>query len=128
MVHQRYHELTDALMPLDGMGREVADSALSIMIGGFTRHLTGANAEGTVEVLLHKLRCFPAWAIVEACDRITEGRHGLNPPFNPNFGPSDAQIFTVIESVVTPYRKALDGAEALLEAPIEAPARSTAEG
>ena len=56
------------------------------MIGGFTRHVSGANGEGTAEGLLHKLRYFLAWTIVEACDRINDGRHGLNPPFNPNFG------------------------------------------
>jgi len=29
------------------------------MIGGFTRHVSGANGEGTAEGLLHKLRYFP---------------------------------------------------------------------
>jgi hypothetical protein len=52
---------------------------------------------------------------VEACDRINEGWHGLNSPFNPNFGPSDLQIFEVAEGVVAPHWKALDAAEALLE-------------
>lgn len=118
----RATELTMGLHPFTHDERKGIDFALSRMLGGFQRHLDVAPI---VDVLLDLLREFPAWAILDGCTKIASDQHGLNPPFNPNFGPSDNQIFQVIAGVVAPYRLKLKQAQDLLSAPVERPAQET---
>ncbi len=122
IVAHRAMELTGALRPFMQDQRNAVDVALSRMIGGFQRHL---EVGSIVEVLLDVLREFPAWAIVEGCLRLTKDQHSLNPPFNPNFGPSDNQIYQVVAAVALPYQRRLAQAEALLSAPVEKPAEDS---
>lgn len=92
------------------------------MLAGFQRHL---DVDPFVEVLLHLLREFPAWAIIDGCTKITRDQHDLNPPFNPNFGPTDNQIYQVVAGIVAPYRQKLTRIQNLLSAPVEEEAENT---
>lgn len=112
----RATELTQGLRPFTSDEREAVDFALSRMLGGFQRHL---DVNPFVDALLDLLREFPAWAIIDGCTKITQDQHSLTPPFNPNFGPSDNQVYQVVAGVVVPYRIKLTQAQALLSAPVE---------
>jgi hypothetical protein len=115
IVQLRANELAFALRPLSDRERERADAALSAMLGGFrSMRQFGENVEATVQVLLHALREFPAWAIVEACDRIRRRQVELDPRFAPN----DPQIYEIVAAIVAPYRRTLHNAQTLLTAPI----------
>lgn len=119
----RANEFSRGLLPFTADEREGVDFALSGMIGGFQRHLDMAPI---VDVLLVVLREFPAWAILEGCTKITRDQHGLNPPFNPNFGPTDNQVYQVVAGIVAPYRQKLAKVQSLLVAPVEQATGETA--
>lgn len=112
----RAREFKLGLLPFTADQRNAVDSALSRMLGGFNRHL---DVGSFVEVMLDLLREFPAWAILDGCTKITHDQHGLNPPFNPNFGPTDNQVCQVVAGVVAPYRQKLARVQNLLSAPVE---------
>jgi hypothetical protein len=116
ICENRANEFSRGLLPFTADEREGVDYALSTMIGGFQRHL---EMGPIVDVLLDVLREFPAWAILDGCTKITSDQHGLNPPFNPNFGPTDNQVYQVIAGIVAPYRQKLTKIQNLLSAPVE---------
>lgn len=117
VVHRR-DELTAGLRPLSEDDRDAADAALSAMLGGYFRgRQQGGGGEGTVLILLHKLRKFPAWAIVAACERINSNEADLDR----DWCPKDTQIHAVVAGVVRPYQETLLAAEALLAAPVAPP-------
>lgn len=114
----RSRALTSGLRPLVPCEHNIVRSALHGMFGGFrSMRQTDDNAEMAVEVLLHVLREFPAWAIEEASIRIATNQTDLSDVWPPN----DAQIYAVVSGIVAPYRKALVTVNGILAAPIEPP-------
>lgn len=103
----------------------IASAKLSAMLGGFRPFRErGEGLKHLVRILLHVLKEFPAWAIVEACDRITNLKV---PDINLDWPPSDTRIFAIVRDVVAPYREQLVKTMALLEAPIETPRETVSQ-
>lgn len=121
-LEARAAELSAGLRAFEREEREVVRSTLHAMLGGFrSLRESGEDAETAVEILLAVLREFPTWAIEEACMRIAQHKADADPPLDPRWAPSDAQIYQIVADLVQPHRQTLQRVQALLSAPVEIP-------
>lgn len=97
------------------------EAAIYGMFGGFrAMRLRGEDAHATLEVVTSILAEFPAWAIIKACLKIAKT--------NLNWALNDGQIYAEVKEIVRLYKLHRDQAQALLDAPVEAPPKPTTIG
>jgi hypothetical protein len=122
-IETRVAALKAALLPYTEQEREAVEIAIGATIGGFrSMRQEGAAAIAIVDSIVELVAEFPPWAIAQGCQLIRSRKTGfLKPPMNPEFPPNDCRVYEVVEHVVTPYRRALALAHALLSAPVEPP-------
>jgi hypothetical protein len=107
-----------ALAPHSENEHKRVELALAAMLGGFRQmRQQDEDVRTTVHIIRAVLRGFPAWAIERAALKIAQHQTDIDPRYPPN----DAQIVDVVTGVVRPYRENLRQAEALLDAPVDAP-------
>jgi hypothetical protein len=122
VVERRHGELQAGLEPFTAAEQNQAVAAISRMLGGFRalRHDDEKSAVAGLDGLRHVLSPFPLWAIEAGClaiaggEAVIEGRR-----LDRRFPPNDSEVYGVVKEILRPYRAALDGAAALLEAPVE---------
>lgn len=116
-LESRRNELAAALQPFVTDERDMVEAELAAMLGGFrSLRQSGESAEGMVVVLSGVLSVFPLWAIAKGCVKIVRREAELDPRWPPN----DTEVYGAVDAIVREYRKALESAEALLAAPVEA--------
>ena len=118
MVERRADELRSGITGWLPGERDAVNAALGAMFAGFRsmRH-QGDDARNTVLVTASVLSGYPLWAITKACRKIAmrEIKREWSGP------PDDGELLSVVESVVSEYRKLLRSAERLLTAAVKAP-------
>jgi hypothetical protein len=110
----RASELRGALAPFRPEDQRKLGAAIARMLNGFSqmqRHDAAAAAQ-TTSAYLSTLRARPAWAIVEACERVRRGAAGSNP----DFPPSEPRLNQIVSELIAPYRARLRKIEPLLAA------------
>lgn len=117
VAHER--ALKRTLTPLghgDDVNRDqemTVRASLSAMFAGYrVMRQTGEDAMAIAEITLSRLRKFPAWAIVAACNEIIEGA----PETSIHYAPNDAEIHAVVARIVRAEQQRLDTAQLLLGA------------
>lgn len=118
-VQGRADALRLAMVPFAPDQKRHVSSQIAAMLNGFRalRHQRGEHVEATVKILCAVLREFPAWAIARGCMKVARNDAGLGHGYAPN----DNEVYRVVQAVVSPYCKAMETAEALLDAPVERP-------
>lgn len=116
-LQARADALRLALLPYAAARRAEVEAEIAAMFAGFrSMRQAGAEAFATVEITARVLAHLPAWAIGRACLAIARREAGLP---RPQYPPNDNEIVGVVETVMAPYRRALERAQALLAAPVE---------
>ena len=120
-VLARRNALIDALVPFMPSERADVEGALAAMFASKpAMRDQGEDAVARIAVYCSALRQRPPWAIIRACDQ------AMREPSA--WAPSAGQVDAAVGVIVEPYRRALEGAETLLTAPVEPVEDSAAPG
>jgi hypothetical protein len=114
---RRREELLVALAPPPtGRHGDRCATAIAEMMRGF-RSMDKFDLEPATAITagyLQRVRDYPPWAVIEACELVGTKRAGLDP----TWPPSEAAFCEVVRGIITPYRLRLQKTEALLKAQV----------
>lgn len=113
-LEARAADLRAGLEPCGEGARARIGGAVSRMFNGYPnmQRRTDAEAVAILDGYFTTLRERPAWAVVEACQIVREGRF---PEFR-SFAPSEAALNRLVTELTAPYRAQLQATERLLAA------------
>lgn len=113
-LEQRAADLRASLAPCGEGARARVGGAISRMFNGYPnmQRRTDAEAVAILDGYFSTLRERPAWAIIEACQIVREGRF---PEFR-SFAPSEAALNRLVADVTAPYRAQLQAIDNILVA------------
>lgn len=122
-IEGRKAALTDALSPYSNDERDAVEAEVAAMFSGFrSMRAQDDNMIATIEVTCAVLREFPLWAIAKGCKMIATRKAVIDGRrLDERYAPNDAEVHAVVEGEVKTYRRALNEASAILDAPVALP-------